>query len=189
MPVIGDLQLENLARSLHIVLLDDLVVCLDDVQQEWVPKDAAYYALLGQPVPPTPLDPPAYWAVGHHPSILDRPLDEFPNVTIHAYDHRSAGDLGADQWDPLTCRAWVEIFVSHTDVATVNRMAYRYAQALNRCLVQNSTLGGLVETFDFSPDVQISNVADRYASEDNDQIVFLQGAQLDYGFRINPEPW
>jgi hypothetical protein len=194
-----DTQLEEVARAMLLTLTTALPQALTDVAAVMADEDAVYYAALGEPVPDTPLPPPAKWFEGHHPSILERPVDEFPNVTCMAYNHRSANDLAADQYEPFAYPVYVEAAVMHTDESTINRVAWRYAKALHRAVLYNDTLrtalpqvgaddSVVIQRASQSPDVAISNAAARRVSEFTDDVVFVQLVRLDTSYRLI-QPW
>ena len=99
-----------------------------------------YYAAINETAPTTTLPNPL--STGGAPSLaaLERPPTDFPNVVTMAYNHRSRGDLGADQYEPFNYPVYVEIGVMDVDESTINRIAWRYAKALHRAVIQNDTL-------------------------------------------------
>lgn len=184
-----DLVLEEVARSLLLVMKGHLEDAVDSVWEQMETEDATFYGALGDDVPTTPKLYPAKFFLGHHPSILERPLTDYPNVTCVAYDHRSIGDLAADQYEVVGNRAYVEAFVVHEDESTVNRLAWRYAKALHRVIDTYKELDDqMIEPIVTSPDVAISNAAARRVEEFREDIVYIQGCRLEYLFRV-AETW
>jgi hypothetical protein len=170
-----DLQTEYAGRAVQLALKNDLNAQIDAVWDDAVAEDAAYYSALSvSPVPETPKQYPAVWMLGSFPSVLERPREDYPNVAVVSYRHRSARDLG-DQYEIANNRIYVEAFVMHDDEATVNRLAQRYARAVHRTLV----IGGFYEA-EFTPDVDISNAAIRRVDQWTEDLTYIQGCRLEW---------
>lgn len=184
-----DVVLEEVARDLLIVMKDNLNLAIDQVWTEMAMEDTVFYAALGTTVPETPKPYPVSFYLGHHPTILEHDVEDYPNITCVAYDHASVNDLGADQYEVVGNRAYVEAFVLHADESTVNRLAWRYAKALHRVIDQYKDLDDRkIEPVTTSPDVQVSNAAARRGQQFTSDIVYIQGCRLEYVFRV-PEVW
>ena len=173
-----DLQTEYAGRRVTLALKTDLEDQIDAVWADSVSEDAAYFAALGvSPVPETPKLYPAIYFEGSFPSVLERPRDNYPNVAVVSYRHRSARDAG-DQYEIANNRIYVEAFVMHDDEATVNRMAQRYARAVHRTLVLNHFYEA-----DFTPDVDISNAAIRRVDQWTEDLTYIQGCRLEWDLK------
>jgi hypothetical protein len=182
-----DTTLEEVARRLLIVQMEDLPLALTEVAAEMVQDDADFYAVLGQPVPQTPLAPPVYWDTGHHPTILDWELAKFPNLVTMCYQQRPTIAGGNDQVVDMGNVAYVEAFVWHMDESTVNRIAWRYAKAIHRVVTQNPTLDGLVKPIVGAPDADVSDVSTRRISDLTSEFAYVQGVRVSYQF-LFPAP-
>ena len=170
-----DLQTEYAGRRVMLSLKEGLSDQSDAVWADAVSEDTAYYAALGvPPVPETPKMYPAIYFEGSFPSVLERPRQDYPNVAVVSYRHRSARDRG-DQYETANNRIYVEAFVMHDDEATVNRMAQRYARALHRTLV----IAGFYEA-EFTPDPDISNAAIRRVEQFKEDLTYIQGCRLEW---------
>lgn len=179
-----DIQLEEVARSLDVLMRTHIEDAIDAVWDEMEEKDAEYYAAIGEPAPVTPKLYPAKFFLGHHPSILERDPEDYPNITVVSYDHRSANDFGADQYETARNLAYVEAFVLHDDESVVNRLAWRYAKAMHRVVGQFKDLSDSdIEPITATPETQISNAAARRVSQFTDDITYIQGCRLEYSFR------
>lgn len=178
-----DLVLEEVARDLLLVAKQNLNDAIDAVWQEMEDEDTDYYAALGESVPVTPKPYPVRFFLGHHPSVLDRPVADYPNITAVSYDS-SPGNDTYDQVEVVSSRAYIEAFVVHADESTVNRLAWRYAKALHRILTQYKELAdSRLEQITDAPRVLISNASARRIEEFKDDIVFIQGCRLESSFR------
>jgi hypothetical protein len=184
-----DLLLEEVGRAVVLTIRLNLPQALTDVEDEMAAADAAYYAALNEPVPSTPLPMPVTWMEGHYPDILDRPVEHYPIVTAICFDHRSLGDIGADQWEVVTNGAHVECYLQDPDPDLLNRVSKRYAKALHRVIVSHKDLGGAVQDIFTSPGANISNVAARRISEFTEDYTYVQAVRLEYVFQASPQPW
>lgn len=190
-----DTQLEEVSRAVGLMLRSKLPDALTAIAMVMDAEDAVFYAAISEAVPETPLEAPTLYMEGHHPSLLERPPTDFPNVVTMAYNHRSAGDTGADQYEPFTYPVYVEIGVLHTDESTINRIAWRYAKALHRAVIQNDTLSDfltevgtdpsvVIARADQTPEIAVSNASARRVSEFADDVVFVQLVRLDTTYRV-----
>lgn len=183
-------RIEEVALALMESLQAHLSDTIDDVNTAAAARDARW-AALSVDVALTgsvSIAEPVLWLPGHNPSILDRPVEQFPNIVVMAYDHRSAGDAASDHTEPSVYTAYAEVFCAVADETVSNRMAWRYAEALHAAVVLDETLGGLVIPIDATPSVQVSNAAGRRLSPQVDDVIWIQGARVEYGFRIE-NPW
>lgn len=176
-----ELRLEEIARATLLTIKDNLNVAIDEVWAEMVAEDATFYPAIGEPVPTTPKQYPARFFMGSYPSVLERPPEDYPNVAVVSYRHRSAEDAG-DQFELVNNRLYVEAFVMHEDEGTVNRMANRYARALHKVLAANRSLGDSDVVFggEFSPDIDISNAAIRRVEQFREDLTYIQGCRLEW---------
>lgn len=183
-------RIEEVALSLMEALQENLPSTLSAVNSDAAGRDARWAALSTDVAlaPSVSIAEPVLWLPGHNPSILDRPLEDFPNIVVMAYDHRSAGDDASDHTEPSVYTAYAEVFCAVADETVSNRMAWRYAEALHAAMVMDETLGGLVIPIDATPAVMVSNAAGRRVSPTVDDVVWIQGARVEYGFRIE-NPW
>lgn len=178
-----DLRLEEVARDLLLVVKDNINEALDDVWDQMTAEDPAFYAALGESTPVTPLQYPTRFFMGHHPSILDRPSEDYPNITVVAYNARTIEE-GYDQVEVTGNVAYAEAFLLHSDEATLNRMTQRYARALQRVLTSIKELSTSdTEAIEEQPRVSVSNAAARRLDSFVEEIVFVQGCRLEATYR------
>jgi len=202
--VIPDIVLEEVERALHLLVFNQLTGILAEVASDMAAEDTAYYGALGiSPAPDTPLTPPVVILDGHHPYVLERPLTDFPNVTVNAHEHPETqpGTSYVDQLENIQTSAYIEAFnyalVPRDPTAEqiadaedlLNRVTKRYARALHRLVKENPTLLGTVHRTEGSPTVTLSNVAPSAVSDLDDQIVLFQGARLDYVWTTLKGDW
>lgn len=185
--MISELLLEEVGRALLLQVKANLPQALIDVAAEKTPEDAAFFAALGQDVPPTELVmiPDANWYEGHYPTLLDGPMSTFPNLTVMCYNEqpRPVGNAwDTDQGQVTSYSAYLELFCADPDMGTVNRKAKRYASALHRAVVQDLTLGGLMNPPENAPGAMVSNSSARYESQENNRLQYIQGCRVEYTF-------
>lgn len=188
------LLLEKVARSLDLTVRGNIEAVIDSVWTQMETEDAEYYTAISEAAPPeTPKQYPVSYYLGHHPSILQHAVDDYPNVVVSCYEHDPADgfdiDNELDQIEPLTNAAYVEAFVLHEDASTVNRIAWRYADALHRVITENRDLGEwpLIWSMIGTPHVEVSNSSARPVSEDTDEWTYIQGVRVEMIYRT-PQP-
>lgn len=177
--------------ALLITIKDQLPGLIAEVQTEMDAQDVVWQADLGSllALPVTALEAPASYWPGDHPTLLDLETASYPALVVMCYDHASdPTDNAVDQIEELANTAYVEMAVLDQDEVVCNRKAWRSAKALHRTIVQDPTLGGIVEEIKRSPQVRIGQLEARRQTENTDVIEFIQPLRLDYTFRV-PEPW
>jgi len=178
-----DVQLQDVARALLLVMRNHLNAAIDDVWDEENAKDADFYPAIGEAVPTVPKQYPSRYFLGHHPSILERPAADYPNVTVVAHRHRSAADVGADQCETVANTAYVEAFLLNADEEVLNNAVNRYAKAVNRVLTAMKSLEDPdVMPIDSTPQIDVSNAAARRLEEFKEDIVYVQGCRIEHVF-------
>lgn len=182
------LHLEEVARAMLLTMKENLNDAIDTVWAEMEDEDTAYYAALGESVPTTPKLYPARFFLGHHPSILYRPPEDYPNVTAVSYRHRSVLDT-TDQMEFAGNTAYVEAFLMHEDESTINRLAWRYAKAIHLVFAEHRELDDReIWRTTWTPNIDISNADARRVEEFKEDITYIQGCRLEWEFRT-PGAW
>lgn len=184
-------RIEEVALSLMEQLQAQLPDAIAEVNAAGASRDARWANLASLDFPLTAavaLTEPVMWLPGHIPSILDRPIEQFPNIVVMCYDHRAQPDPASDHTEPSVYTAYAEVFCAMADETVSNRTAWRYAEALHAAMVSDETLGGLVVPISQTPAVMVSNAAGRRASPQTDDVVWIQGARVEYEFVIE-NPW
>jgi len=176
-----ELRLEEIGRAALLTVRENINTAIDEVWTEMDAQDATYYAALGESALPVPKVYPTRYFLGSYPSVLERPPEDYPNIAVVSYRHRSAEDVG-DQYEVVNNRLYVEAFVMHDDESTVNRLAYRYAKALHKVLAANRSLGddNVIFGGEFSPDIDVSNAAVRRVEQFKEDLTYIQGCRLEW---------
>lgn len=185
-------NLEQIARQLHLMLLVNLPPILEDVSQEMIYEDTTYYTQIGESVPATQLVPPAEYSVGHDPLILERAINRFPVITVMAHEQTPIGT--GDNYERIANTCYIEPIVVADDFATANRIAWRYAEAVHRALMTFNNLDMNIEPIDKEPIIVISNVITKRRSNVDNTLVYTQGVRLDFSVNqiqsvIDPQSW
>lgn len=175
----SDVNLEQIARAIDLVLRAHLPQSLAEVAQQMESQDADYYGAIGEPVPNTPLDDPSYYFVGHDPLIMERPLELFPIVATMVHHHAPAG--GGDNYARIANESFIEVFVYTEDPDTSYRVASRYARAVHKLILSSGNFGlEQVEIIDVEPDVDVSNSFTRRKGNVDNTTLYVQGARIDF---------
>ncbi len=178
-----DVQLEDVARAMDLVMREHLADAIDQVWADMIPLDEAYFAAINEEVPRTPKYHPVKFFLGHHPSILERPATDYPNVTTVAHQHRSAGDEG-DQYEVVNNTIYSEAFLLYAEEDALDRMVQRYARAMHRVVSSFPQLSNVeIEPIDQTPNVDVSVATARRLEEFKDDIVYVQGCRVEHTFR------
>jgi hypothetical protein len=127
--------------------------------------------------------PPDNFYYGHRPSLIDAPIERYPNCSVMAYQAQPApeGDL-LDHQNVYTVSLFVELMCkSDSDEGEVNSRISRTADAAHAVFMQFPTLSGLVSEIGNAPTIILTDV---FARPEHDGQKFVwQGARLEY--RIN----
>jgi hypothetical protein len=190
-----DTQFEEVERALILAVRTHIESALIEVATDMIAKDLAYYGALGLEVPETPLEVPALYLTGHHPFLLDKPIEDFPNVVTNATQTIDSQD-DWDQGQLVPVSVYLEAFVAARDDPddltygsdATNRIVKRYAKALNRCVWKDQTLGGLTERVSSMGDVQVSNSTARRIDDLHSDLVYLRGCRISYTFTVPQGP-
>lgn len=177
------LGMERIAREAMIVLLETLNDEIPNQDALWAPLDQDLATLRGIAYVPIVLEPVAddNFYVGHRPSLIDAPVDKYPNVSVMADRAGQAPFDEVDQMDAYSIRMWVEVMVkSARDEEEVNARIQRMADAVNICMMSNPTLRGVVNGFDGPPDVQFTEVFPRKERTSYGPEWMWQGARVEY---------
>jgi len=121
---------ERIERAVLTALQSDFQTHLDTVAARWASVD--------------PLDLPSVvtWGEpGYDPSAIDKPSSYYPYVEVVAPDRNPSESPGArtDQWARKECTVSlvVSYIVVEEDVATLNKINKRYAEAMDLFLSAN----------------------------------------------------
>lgn len=178
------LGLERVARECLIMLMDVLNDELPAQDAAWAELDEDLATRQGIPYVPLTLEPvePNNFYLGHRPSLIEAPVDKYPNVSVMA-DRAgpSESDSMFDHGSEYDLRLYIELMVrSLTSEEEVNARVQRMADAVNICMMSNRTLRGVVTEIDTSPTIAFTEVFIRKERPEYGREWFWQGARLEY---------
>jgi len=176
--------LEEIQRSAFFVLFDTLNVAIAKVNDAWVASDESFALHTGRPFVPVLTEAvlPDNFIEGHRPSLIEAPIDNYPNVSVMAY--RASPGPGSELYDhqeKYRVNLVVETMVKATEEegeSVCNSRAKRMVQAVNTCLMDNPTLGGVVSGFDGTPTVSVTEL---FTRKDRGGDASSRGARAAYG--------
>lgn len=189
MTVIGThtIGLEAVQRA----ALTQLVVGLNDAiaqaEADWADSDMEMATLLQRAYVPTVIERVdlTNFYEGHRPSLISAPIDNYPNCA--AWSLRAAPTPESAELDHSSVYndlLYVEVMVKAIeDEETVNRRVQRTAEAVNFCITQDETLGGVVSGFVTEPLLTLTDVFTRKERTSYGPEWFWQGARLEYAVR------
>lgn len=186
--------MEEVQRAILLQIFEVLPVALAEQESFGNDQDAVFFAALGRDMIETTLEPiaPENFYVGHVPSLIHAPVDSYPNVAVIVPQTTPAsGTESIDQGEAYRNAVFVDVMCkSLTDEQEVNRRIIRTTEAVNRCVMRDQTLGGIVTAgFESAPQALIGDVFTRREKTSYGQHWFWQGARLEYAVRkesVNP---
>lgn len=176
--------LEEIQRAALLVLADTLNEALPLVEAAWAPSDLSFATRMGILYVPTLLElvVPENFVEGYRPSLIDAPIERYPNVASMAY--RATPGSGAELYDhqesyraALTIECMVKATLEEGE-AVCNRRAHRMVQAVHTCLMANETLGGIVSGFGGAP---TASVTELFTRKDRGGDASSRGTRTSYG--------
>lgn len=177
------LGLERIAREALIVLIDALNDELDVVEAEYTTLDADLAELRRQPIRPIRLEHVQLpnFVLGHRPSLIEAPIENYPNVAVMAESAVPATTEDLDHIHIFQDSLVIEIMVrSEEGEEHVNRRAWRTVEAVNRVIQSNPTLNGLVEGITSPVNAVVTDCLIRTERPSNGPRWFWQGGRLEY---------
>ena len=185
--------LEEIAVGAFVALFSELNAELAVIQAEKIEVDEMLAELRGLQPQPIELEPVgrSSFHLGHVPSLIaddsgwTPPLDWFPSASVMAYRANPSPGSGAwDQANSYLDSLYVEVIVKsseHEGEEVCDRRIWRTVEAVNRVLMRNQTLGGIVTGLE-NPTAVVSEVFTRGESDENPENVwFWQAGRVDYG--------
>jgi hypothetical protein len=176
--------LEEIQRGAFYVLFDTLNDAIIKTNEAWLSADQSFAVHTGRPFVATELESvlPDNFVDGHRPSLIDAPIENYPNVSVMAY--RAVPAPGTEQYDhqeKYRVNLVVETMVKATEAEGAemcSRRAKRMVQAVNTCLMNNPTLGGMVSGFDGTPTVSVTEL---FTKKDRGGDASSRGSRASYG--------
>lgn len=173
---------EIIEREAIKILYEELNDEIIKVQDEWEDRDIEINQLTGEDPITVELEliEEENFYYGHRPSLVEAPVDRYPNVcSIAESSDPSENEL--DQYNNYQVSLAIEIMCkSLYNESEVNRRTVRTAEAVNRVLMRNDTLNGQCEGFDFDPSLVLTNVFIRADHPQGDKDWFWRAARIDY---------
>jgi hypothetical protein len=177
--------MERLSRDIGRYLLPILNDQIAAATSLWAPEDATFAAEFNKPYVPVVLEEmkPENYHFGHIPSLIEAPLDKYPNIAIMCAEMSSVPD-SFDQGDEFSFNTFIEIMVkSVTTQEDVNSRIQRTTDAVHSLLLGDRSIGGRVTMFELTSGV-ISDVFKRKEAKSRGADWFWQGSRLEYTTRI-----
>lgn len=173
---------EIIEREAIKILYEELNDELIAVQDEWEDRDIEINQLTGEDPITVELElvEEDNFYYGHRPSLIEAPVDNYPNVCAIA-DSSSPSENEMDQFNNYEVSLAIEIMCkSLYNESEVNRRTVRTAEAVNRVLMRNNTLNGNCEGFDMDPSLVLTNVFIRSDHPQGDSDWYWRAARIDY---------
>jgi hypothetical protein len=181
--VTATLELDlTLSIGLELIGKQALGILKEGLNDELASRQADWETLDGlmgyKPITVERVAPDNFY-YGHRPSLIDAPLEKYPNCAAMAYSAQPAaeGDLH-DHEDVYDVSLFVELMCKSDDEGVVNSRIARTADAAHAVLIADPTLKGLVVAIGNQPIVVLTDV---FARPERDGARFVwQGARLEY---------
>jgi hypothetical protein len=186
--------MEQIARAMLLQLVANLPTAITTEANDWTQRDVDLEAVLQQGITlPITVEQIATnrMYLGHRPSLIEAPVDFYPNLAVMVDGSAAGPDLGLDQVFSMRDTAFIEVMVKagpydqddHSGVGEdlVNRRIQRTVNAVvNVFDTGPRTLGGLVQEIPDPASVRISDVFVRRDEKSRGPRWFWQGARIDY---------
>jgi hypothetical protein len=126
--------------------------------------------------------------LGHRMSVVEAPMEGFPNLCVMAWKADPLAQMGLDQVDFYNDQVYVEVLVKADDEDTVNKRAHRTAEAVHAVINRHRNLDGLVLDISDTPSVLVSDLFPRREKAGSGATWWMQGARLEYAV-TKPTPF
>lgn len=191
MDLTASVGLELVQLEAFAVLYENLNDALEQSQARGDAVEARLEELFGEAPDPVVLelvdktprasDPGGNFYLGHRASLINAPIEQYPNVSVVADDITPDPLLDFDQGSAYRDRLRIEFMVkSIVGEDEVNKRVQRMLDAINAVMMSNRSLNGVVpEGLTLSRGF-IGNVFPREAQTSYGDRWFWQGGRLDY---------
>lgn len=185
--------LEAIQRQVVLILHAELNAEIDTIAGEKLAEDTAFYAAMGLIAPTISVEHIVAYHTGHRPSLIEAPLDQYPNVSAYAF--RGAPRTGNDDFMTrydATCSVEIMVkavggdfenrFTRENQEAEelINLRCQRTTDAVHRVMMRHRTLDGLVSAFEDQPTIGLGDVFERREKKGVGGRWLWQGARIDY---------
>lgn len=168
--------MEIIGKQTLAILREELNDEIDAQQARWNVLDNAF----GIPLITVERIKGDHFYHGHRPSLIDAPVENYPNVSVLAYKASPAVSL-FDHENRSNVTMYVEIMCkSDEDEGEVNSRITRTADAAHIVLMRNPTLKGLVAGIQENADIVLTDVFARPETRGHGTKFIWQGARLEY---------
>ena len=184
MDLTKNIELESIARSAMLALFDGLNDSITTMNALWEDRDDLFYARINRDDPKVSVETIAVdnFYVGHVPSLIQAPLDKYPNCAVLAVQGDSVNS-SSDWAETYGVTLWVELMCKSVDSEEeVNSRLLRTMEAAHSVMMSgdNRRLGGMVSSISNTPSVTVGDVFVRRESHGHGDRWFWQGARLAY---------
>lgn len=165
------------------ILYNELNPELLAVQARWEDRDVEINNIIG--VDPIVVEQELIvegnYYYGHTPSLIEAPIEKYPNVCAIA-DNADQAEGEIDQMNNYSLGLAIEIMCkSLYNESEVNRRTNRTVEAVHNVMMRNQTLNGLIEGFESDPSAILTDVFTRSDHpQGNDQKWYWRAARIDY---------
>lgn len=177
------LGLGQLAREGFIVLRSVLNEQLEQQAEYWAPLDEELATICEVDYSPLTLEAienPNFY-LGHKPSLIEAPIEKYPNVAVDADRAGSSGSDLLDHASTFGISLYVEFMVkSIVSEEEVSARASRTLDAINLSMMSNRTLRGATHELGDTPNAQLSDVFVRKAETSYGDRWFWRGGRIEY---------
>jgi hypothetical protein len=178
-----NIGLGQLKREAFLVLLETLTESIEQQNEYWKPFDEELAEL--RKLEYEPLDVELVltedFYLGHNPSLIQAPIEKYPNVAVDADRAGSAFSDDLDQAQMYGVNLYIEFMVkSEKSEEEVSARADRMLDAINICMMSNRTLRGSVHELSDTPTVQLSDVFVRKDKTSYGERWFWRGGRMEY---------
>jgi hypothetical protein len=184
--------LERIQRECIIVLIDSLNDYIASEEAAWVQLDQDLAALREVSYEAVKLEKIDLrnFHTGHKPSLINAPIEQYPNVSaLAAVSAPSTVDQDIDHTQASDLALAIEVMCKATEREAkdpeemVDRRAKRTAEAINKVILDNRNLNGLIPDIGSPPSIRHTNVFIRKEDTSTGRLWFWQGARLQYTIR------
>lgn len=183
MDLTASAALELLSKQSLSILYAELNDEIEAIQAVWDARDLAYVEELHGAIrarTQIELIQPENFYWGHRPSLIEAPIEGYPNVSCFAY-RAARSPVGLDQVNRKIITLSVEIMCRSEDSEEeVNARIARTADAVQSVLSRHPTLDGAVFQIGDEPDVTLSDLMARTDQRSGGNRFYWQGARLEY---------
>lgn len=184
--LMSQVELERIARAAMKRLYDGLNTEITAQASAWSTEDAAFAAATGRTPTTITLEPVSSenFYVGHRPSLIDAPIEKYPNCAVMAFTADPV--QSTDDWqEQFTIRLAVEVMVKATEdegEEMVNSRILRTANAVQKVFKSSAgrNLGGIIPKMSTTPTITIGDVFAGKQERGHGPRFVWQGARLEY---------